>query len=202
MRLIFLVQKSAWFVEHDNAWFRINDADEISLALGGMAMNMVNQHNLVEQPHQAGSAAVTQPDENSLLVVLSSPDHKIVDSIAITLGVDALLSVDWKTKKFRDGWMSADAKLHLDNVGAMYIDAYLPARDGTKGKTLMIQNEQTGSVREVWIARDQKTRIAIVEKGEKGRLSLGLRCDPEPLDQSADPRELGFVLVSEEALPA
>ena len=202
MRLIFLVQKNAWFVEHDDSWYRMNDADEIALALSGMAMNMVNQHDLVEQPHQAGSATVTQPDEKSLSIILTSPDNKIVDSVALSLGADALLSVDWKTKKFRDGWMSADAKLALDNVGAMYIDAYLPARDGTKGKTLMIQNEQTGSVREVWIARDQKTRIAIVEKGPKGIVNLGLRCDPEPIDQSADPRELGFVLVSEEAMPA
>ena len=202
MKLIFLVQKNAWFVEHETAWYRMNDADEIALALGGMAMNMVNQYDLVEQPHQAGSATVTQPDENSMSVVLTNPDNKIVDSIALTLGKSALLSVDWKTKKFRDGWMSADTRLTLDNVGVMYIDAYLPARDGTNGKTLMIQNEQTGSVREVWIARDQKTRIAIVEKGPKGTVNLGLRCDPEPLDQSADPRELGFVLVSEETLPA
>lgn len=202
MRLIFLVQKNAWFVEHENTWYRLNDADEIALALSGMAMKMINQHDLIEQPHQAGSANVTQPDKSSLAVVLTSPDKKIVDSVVITLDENLLLNVDWKTKQFRDGWMSADAKLTLDNVGVMYVDAYLPAREGTDGKTLMIQDEQSGHVREVWIARDQKTRIAIVEKGSKGQVNLGLSCEPEPLDQAADPRELGFVLIAEEARPA
>ena len=97
--------------------------------------------------------------------------------------------------------MSADAKLSLDNVGNMYVDAFLPARAGKDAKKLIIQNEQTGSVREVWIKRDQKTRIAIVEEGTTGTVELGLKCDPEQLDQTADPRQLGFVLIAEEVTP-
>lgn len=202
MRLIFLVQKNAWFVENDTAWYRLNDVKQIELALGCMPMKMINQDDLIEQPHLAGSANVTESDERTLSVVIMTPDGKEIDTVAVVFGKSAPLTVDWKTPKFSDGWMSADAKLTLDNVGNMYVDAFLPACGGKDAKKLIIQNEQTGSVREVWIKRDQKTRIAIVEKGAKGKFDLGLKCDPEPLDRTADPRQLGFVLVAEEVTPA
>jgi len=201
MRLIFLVQKNAWFVEHNSAWYRLSDVKQIELALGGLPMKMINQNELIEQPHLAGSAIVTQPEERTMSVAMMSPDDKEIDTVAVAIGKRVLLNVDWKTPKFSDGWMSADAKLTLDNVGNMYVDAFLPACGGNDAKKLVIQNEQTGSVREVWIKRDQKTRIAIVEEGATGTVELGLKCDPEPLDQTADPRQLGFVLVAEEVTP-
>jgi hypothetical protein len=83
----------------------------------------------------------------------------------------------------------------------MYVDAYLPPRKGSDGKNLRIANQETGAVKTVWIGRDQQTRIPIIEKGLNGKICLNISCKPEPLDQSTDPRQLGFVLITEEAHP-
>lgn len=202
MKLIFLVQKEAWFVEHAQAWYRLADKRQTGLALAGLALNMVNQHELIEQPHQAGTASIRQTDERTLTVTLSHPEGQLIESIDIRLDENILLNVDWATKPYRDGWMSADARLTLDNVGSMHVEAYLPARSGSEGKTLTIADPQTGSAREVWIKRDQTTRVAIVENGTPGKVDLILRCEPEQIDQTSDPRQLGFVVVGEQAHPA
>ena len=202
MRMVFLVQKAAWFVEYQQAWYRLTDMKDVKLGLSGLALNMVNQHDLIEQPHHAGTAHVSQADERKLRITLEGPDKVLIDSIDVSLDQNALLNVDWITKQFQDGWMSADAQVTLENVGSMFVDAYLPARAGSEGKMLTIADSGTGSVREVWLARDTKTRISVVDAGIKGKVSVKLNCEPESIDQSTDPRQLGFVLVSEEARPA
>lgn len=201
MRMIFLVQKGAWFVEHQQAWYRLDDMKGVRLGLGALALNMVNQHDLIEQPHHAGSACITQPEEGFLRVTLEGGDKVMIDSIDISLDMDSLLSVDWNTKQFQDGWMSAENQVTLENVGAMFLDAYLPPRTGSEGKMLTIADLKSGSVREVWLARDQNTRIPVLDSGDEEKVCLTLRCEPESIDQSADSRLLGFVLVSEEVRP-
>ncbi|MFK7993421.1 MAG: hypothetical protein AB8B87_04740 [Granulosicoccus sp.] len=201
MRLIFLLQKKAWFIEHEQAWYRLNDMKAVSLGLSGLALNTVNQHDLIEQPHQAGTATISQPDSASLKVRLSSPDNETIHDGLVKLDHNVLLNVNWKTKQFRDGWMCSDATVTLDNVGEMYMDAYLPARSNSDGKTLRISNSVTGKTEEVWIARDKKTRVPVLLEGCTGKVSLKLTCKPEVVDQSTDPRQLGFVLVSEDVRP-
>lgn len=201
MRIIFLLQKEAWFVEHEQAWYRLNNRQHTSLALGCMSLNMVNQNDLIEQPHQAGSAELSQTDERSLSVMLRSPDGVLVDTVSIQLSEDLLLNVAWHTKQYRDGWMSADASVTLDDVGEMFLEAYLPAHASSSGKNLVITNGQTGDISKVWMVRDQKTRIPVLQAGSKGKVTMSLKCDPEEVDPSSDPRQLGFVLVAEEARP-
>lgn len=201
MKMIFLVQKGAWFVERQQSWYRLDDMQQVELGLAGLPMNMVNQHELPEQPHHAGSATIRQLDERTLRIVLTAPDDVEIDSIDWVLDQSTLLTVDWNTKHFRDGWISADVQLTLENVGTMTVDAYLPPREGSEGKLLRISDTRSGSVKEVWLARDSNTRFSVVEEGDKGKISLKFDCEPEAIDLSTDPRQLGFVMVSEEAWP-
>lgn len=201
MRMIFLIQKAAWFVEHQQAWYRLCDIKEVKMGLGGLALNIVNQHELIEQPHHAGSAHISQHDERFLRVTLEAPDKVLIDSIDVPLDQNALMNVDWNTTQFRDGWLSADAQVTLENVGSMFVDAYLPARAGSQGKMLTIADTESGNFREIWLARDTKTRVSVVDSGHDGKVYLKLSCEPESIDQSTDPRQLGFVLVSEEVRP-
>ena len=83
MRMVFLVQKAAWFVEYQQAWYRFADMNEVKLGLSGLALNMVNQHDLIEQPHHAGTAHVLQADERTLRIRLEGPDKVQIDSIDI-----------------------------------------------------------------------------------------------------------------------
>ena len=201
MKLVLLVQKNAWFVEHLHAWYRVNEQHDIGLAMNVLTLSIASQRDLVEQPHQAGCARVTHPNNNKLQVELKSPDNKIIDIVDIQLDEYILCDVEWKTKQYRDGWMTTDATLLLNNVGSMYLDAYLPPRENSKGKTLYIVNERTSKVRTFWMPRARKTRVVLLEKGNKEKVKLKLNCEPEPIDQITDPRKLGFVLVAEEAHP-
>lgn len=202
MKLIFLLQKDAWFIEHSHAWYRLNEMAEIRLALSALALSMVNQHDLIEQPHQAGTASVFQVDKKSISVSLSSPDDLVKETLALMLDKNSLINVDWTTRKFSDGWISSDAQLTLENVGAMYLEAYLPAREGSDGKALIVSNNRTGKVQKVWIKRGKNTRIPVLVKGHEGKVCVKLQCEPEQVDQSSDPRQLGFVLITEEARAA
>lgn len=201
MKLIFLLQKNAWFIEHDTAWYCLKSSDEIALAQGGLALEMVNVHELIEQPHQAGYARVSQLKRCGLSMELRRPDESLVEAIEIQMTPSVLLDVKWKTRKFRDGWMSSESAVTLSNVGTLLLDAYLPASEESEGKMLTISNPDTGKTREVWMARDRKTRVAVYKNGHKGRVNLNLSCEPEKTDQSSDPRQLGFIMIAEEARP-
>lgn len=201
MRLIFLLQKQAWFVEHKEAWYRIQNTAEVETALKWLPLNMVNLHDLIEQPHQAGNAKVTQSDERNLSVSLKNCDDQQLEIVKLPLGKNILINLDWITKKFRDGWMTSDARLNVENVGELFFDAYLPPRADSQGKTLTISNDQTGKSSEVWIARNQKTRIALIENGQKGKAAITIRCEPEHTDRTSDPRQLGFILIGEDTRP-
>lgn len=202
MKLIFLLQKDAWFVEHEQAWYRVNDEDSVHLALTGLALNVANQHEIIEQPHMAGSARLEQDSDKSIKVTLVAPDDTVVATQTISLDEYALASVDWRTKQFRDGWMSSTSLVTLDNVGELQVDAYLPAKPGCKGKKLTVSNLETGDITELWLGRDEKTRLSLLERGHAGKVELQIECEPEAIDQSTDPRQLGFVMIAEQIRPA
>jgi len=201
MKLIFLIQKNAWFIEHANAWYRLHDKQQIALASSCLPLNVVNQYTQVEQPHQAGSAWLSQERSNKLTLALKSPDNKLIETINVPLDATTVMSIDWHTVRYPDGWILPDAKVTLDNVGEMYVDAYLPPSKDSDGKELKIENTATGDVRTIWISRDRKTRFPLLEKNVMGKHCLNLSCIPEPVQNSSDARQLGFLLVTEEAHP-
>ena len=201
MRVIFLLQKEAWFVEHEHSWYRLESTEDVRTVLGALALHMVDQQSLIEQPHHAGSARVIDVADKSFSIELAGPDKKRVDTLTVKLVEDRLLDVNWKTMPFADGWMNAEAELTVHHVREMYLDVYLPAVVGSKGKMLSIHDTQADSVREAWIARDTTTRISLVEKGRAGKVDIKLTCAAESVDKSTDPRLLGFVLVAQNARP-
>lgn len=202
MKLLFLVQKSAWFVEHGSDWYRLHDMQQVSLALSGLSLNLVDQHSLVEQPHQAGTACVSHADKKALCVVLRSIDNCVKEKIRIELDENVLIDVDWSSKPSADGWLNSEVFLKLDNVSSMYADVYLPACNDSKGKTLTITDTSTGQCVDVWIARNCKSRIPILAKGGCGKIQLKLRCEPEEMTQTSDRRQLGFIMIAQEARAA
>jgi len=109
MRVIFLLQKEAWFVEHEHSWYRLESTEDVRTVLGALALHMVDQQSLIEQPHHAGSARVIDVADKSFSIELAGPDKKRVDTLTVKLVEDRLLDVNWKTMPFADGWMNAEA---------------------------------------------------------------------------------------------
>lgn len=202
MKVIFLLQKDAWFVEFAQSWYRLNDQQDIELALGGLVLEVVDQYQLVEQPHHAGSAGLRQRGKERLIVTLTGPDGASIVKSEIKLDKQSLINVDWAKRPYRDGWVGANAQVTLERVDDFYVTAYLPGTDSPVGKALTVCNMDDGSETEIWLARDKQTRVQLLTKARNKKTTLQLNCEPESINQSSDSRQLGFILMGEHAKAA
>jgi len=212
MKLTLLLQKNAWFIEHDYSLYCIPDTEQVNLAASALPLAVVSEDSMVKQPHIAGVAHLKSENtvrESRLIsriregaairVTLTEPDGSIVNNQRVLLDTDVLSSVDWMTHPFRDGWMSASTSLVLDGIRRFELQAYLPAFKDSTGKTLIIHDETNNSSREVWLERD-KNNVVPLFSGETGnRVVLRLECEPEAIDSDTDRRPLGFVIAGETA---
>ncbi len=210
MKLKFLLQKNAWFIEHELSWYCIPDDAQISIAASALPLVVVDSQQLVAQPHLAGVARLTSEsprreaklfrtgrDVGAVRVTLTEPDGTPVAEELVSLDSSTLSSIEWLTHPFKDGWLAASTSLVLDNVRQLELQAYLPASADSEGKSLLVHNDTTGTSNEVWLQRDKNNVIPLLTNGERGKVVLRLECDPEPVDGERDPRRLGFVLAGE-----
>ena len=210
MKLKFLLQKNAWFIEYEQSWYCIGSEAQTLVAASALPLVVVDQHALIAQPHLAGVARLTNEapvregglfrrgrESAAVRVTLTEPDGTPVAERRIALDESALSSVEWVTHPFRDGWLDANASLVLDNVRQLEIKAFLPALDDSEGKTLTVHNETAGTSREVWLERTKNNVVPLLDEGDRGKVVLRLECAPEPTDVARDPRRLGFVLSGE-----
>ena len=72
-----------------------------------------------------------------------------------------------------------------------------PPLDGVKNKFVTVENITTGEVTEFSLERNCQSVISIIENGCDEKQEFLLSCESEPLLNSSDTRELGFVLVDE-----
>jgi len=211
MKLNFLLQKNAWFVEHGRSWYAIRDEEQVRLAASTLPLIVVDQHSLIAQPHIGGAAVLhweTQTvsarrfarraraaEVGVIRVALSEPDGTLVAEERIVLDVDALGSMEWITPPFRDGWVDSVTSIALDNVDHLELEAFLPDVPGSSGKKLIVRNETDDTTSEVWLERRRKNVVPLMSKGRRGKVVLHLECEPEATDEAKDPRRLGFVLL-------
>lgn len=205
MKLVFLLQGNRYFIEHGGAWFRIDSRPDVDLALSTLALEVADEFELVEQPHQRGiarmllrKAASNAPEAVDVLhFVFSEPDGNIVDTVVLPIDSSRLMHVEWVDRRFRDGWAPADLRLVVDGMSQLTWRVYLPPADGSTGKRLVIENETDGTTTEVLIPRDATIDLSLVDVSFTGKRKLRLRCDPEQIKGSTDARQLGFVMVEE-----
>ncbi len=202
MKLVFLMQRDRWFVEHLAGWFRIHDPAQVDLALATLPLEGVDEYELVEQPHQRGAATLERvagadgaPD--AIAIALATPDGVPIERHELALDAGRLVHVEWLTRRFRDGWVAADTRLVVDGMKTLAFEVYLPGPEGTGSKTLRIENENDGKTREVSLRRDGTTRVTLVDAAFSGRRRLRLSCEPERISGSTDARQLGFLLIDE-----
>ena len=204
MKLVFLMQRDRWFVEHLAGWFRIDDAEQVDLALAVLPLEGVDEYELVEQPHQQGVAALErvagesgEPDR--VTVSLARPDGADAERHELAIDEARLVHVEWLNRRFRDGWVAADTRLLVDGMRSLVFEVYLPPADGADAKRLTVEDETGGSTHEVSLPRDARTRVTLVDGAFAGRRRLRLRCEPERITGSTDARQLGFLLLDERA---
>lgn len=197
MKLVFLLQRNNYFVEHSKAWFRVENDDDIALALSVLALRVVDEFEIVEQPHHKGYACIQALNDDAMRVEFFYPDGQLFDSIDSNIDQGCLASVDWLNRQFRDGWVDAESLLEITGAREFTLRAYLPAVEGSEGKMLKIINETDGVENQVFLCREGETVIPIVESAFQGKRKLTLRCEPEVISVSTDIRQLGFVLVDE-----
>jgi hypothetical protein len=199
MKLIYPLQRNAWFVEADNAWYRITNDTQVNIALTALPLHVVDEYQQAEQAHHAGTATVDMTNKNTIVVSLFEPNGQQIDTLSVRLDEDSLTRVDWLTGKHRDGWLSASSRLQLDGLQQFELNGYLPPAAGSDGKTLIIYNEAEGTTTEVYLKRDQCNVIPLLSDSSIDSQTLTLECEPEASDSTADARSLGFLLIDKPA---
>jgi hypothetical protein len=197
MKLVLLLQRENYFVEHDKAWFRLTDKDSVDIALATLPLSVVDEFEMVILPHRKGNAEFSLVTEGIVHVTLREPNEEVVVERDIVLDQTCLANVHWLDTQFQDGWMDASSSLEVDGVGKLQLSVYLPAVEDSDGKQLVIRNETDGTQSSVFIARDTAMNIDLVDATFIGKRRYSLECSPEIIIGSTDARRLGFVLVDQ-----
>ena len=200
-RLVLLSQRNAWFVEHGAAWFRLERDRDIDLALATMMLSVRNERRIVEQPHQAGSATIERRGRRAVAMRLHEPGGHVLFEKILRIDRGLLTGIEWITPPYRDGWIDANTRLEVESTTRAELSLYLPVVPGSSGKLLTVHNETDSTSRDVVLRRGQSSVVPLEAAGHE-RTAFCISCDPERVENSTDPRQLGCVLVSESARAA
>ena len=196
MKLVLLIQKDYFFVEHEEALYRLQGDTDVDLAVAALPLRVIDQFDMVEQTPQKGRASLCMEPDGAIRLKLTEADDTIVTEQLYEPAADNMASVHWLTKRFEDGWVGPTVKLEVSDISEMQWKVYLPDLNGSKGKELSIINKQTGQITKKHLERDTENLIEVVDTPFNGLHSLTITCDAEP-PIPGDVRELGFVLVEE-----
>lgn len=197
MKLVYLLQHRTWFVEHERAWFRIADDAQAVLAAGALTLDAVDLYELVEQPHQRGTATLADRG-TAIEVTLRDTDGKLALEKTVERDERILTHVEWQGRVFRDGWRGSDVELAVSGATRFALWAYLPKAGSAGPKTLWVIDGESGDRRRVTLVRDGQTLCEVFDGHDGSPRRFRLRCEPEPNGSAGDVRSLGFVLVNEE----
>lgn len=193
MELVFLLQKNAWFIDHERRWYRLDEAS-LDAAVSVLRLVVTDPAELVEQPVHGGSATLRLLSRGRFAVAFAGPDGKPLERATLRIDRQRLAAVHWLTAPWDDGWVPAETTLDLENVASLTLRAFLPGGSGKPAKRIEIHDADDGSVAEHWIQRDKATELRLVSRGKSGRHALRIVCEPEQVSDSSDPRRLGFLL--------
>ncbi|ASJ71618.1 hypothetical protein [Granulosicoccus antarcticus] len=196
MKLVLLLQRNYYFIEHAEALYRLKRDEDVDLAASLLTLRVVDQFDMIEQPAQRGQATINVLPDDTVQLTLSEADGTVIAEQSLEVSTGSMASVHWVTKKFQDGWVGTRVKLEISDVSELLWRVYLPTLDGAKGKELRILDEQTGQELKRHIERDKENSIELVGGPFSGMRTVLISCDAEP-QVPGDIRELGFVLVEE-----
>ena len=197
MKLVLFIQRNYFFIEYQEALYRLSGDEDVNLAVGMLPLRVVDQFDMIEQTPQKGRATLTTELDGATRLMLIEANDAVVTEQLLDLSTDNMASVHWLTKRFKDGWVGTNVKLEVSDasevIDGMYICLFA---NGSKGKELSIVNEQTGHITKKYLERNTENTVEIVDAPFSGLHTLTISCDAEP-QISGDVRELGFVLVEE-----
>lgn len=197
MNLVLMLQRELWFVEHEHALYRLEESGQIDIALSTLPLSINDPFQNPEQPHVAGRARVTLAGGRGARVELRSVGGTPVVDRCLAWDKTRLQRVEWITKPFPDRWVDANASMLIEGAKRVSIKAYLPATVDASTKTLAIEDEDGSSRREVPLVRDGCTSVVVYDGRRRSGLRVRLSCEPETIEDSSDPRQLGFILVED-----
>ncbi|MBX2884472.1 MAG: hypothetical protein KTR32_31250 [Granulosicoccus sp.] len=195
MKLILLLQRKSWFIEHGGNWSPLSGADATELALTALPLVCVDEYDLAEQPLQHGHAEITSSSDSAVQVKIVSADGSVAHEETITLDQTCLSHTAWDLPPEDDGWIRSVARLETENVRQLVLKAYIPPIDQSDGKPLTVRDESTGQEKTLYLRRGQENELVVLDSPEPSDTTLVISCDAEAANDSADVRSLGFVLL-------
>lgn len=197
MKILLSLSRNEWFIESDLGLYSLREQSELELAVSVLPLRVLDDSKDVDQYPFEGSASVLGIENNVMRLELRDVAGNRVELCEITIDETCLCSVDWLDKPFDDGWVRARSLIDLDNIGTYSLKVFAPVIEGQQDKVVSIENKTTGSSWSHTVIRGQENILPLISQRANGRQRFELRCDAEPLTDSTDTRDLGFVLVDE-----
>lgn len=198
MKIILVPVRQQWYIEHAKAWYQIETEGQVEIALSVLALRIVDEYSEFEQQPYKGMACVTLGEDRLLHVHFTDVVGSSIEAVTVNVDEKCLCDIEWSEQPFNDGWVRSSSSLVVDNVSAYALKVYAPpVKNGNLEKTITIDNKTAGTTRQFTLVRGAENIMQLVGDSCETKQEFVLHCDSEPLNNSTDARELGFVLVGE-----
>lgn len=197
MKILLSSSRNEWFIESGQGLYAVSDQQGIELAVSVLPLRIVDDYKDVEQFPYEGTASVQGIEDDVMLIELIDVAGNQIELCEIKVDETCLCSVDWLDRPYDDGWVGSRSQLELDNIDTYSLKVFAPVIEGQPDKVISIENKTSGSSWNFTVIRGQENTLPLLRKRATARQQFQLSCDAEPLQDSTDTRDLGFVLVDE-----
>lgn len=197
MKILLSPSRNEWYIESGDGCYTLDNKAEVELAVSVLPLRIINDYKEVEQISFEGSAAIVEIENDVMKVELKDIVGNRISLSEIKIDDTCLCSIDWQERPFQDGWVGAHSQVRIDNVSSYALKVFAPAIEGHADKIVNIENKTTGNKWSFTLVRGQENTITLMNQPADGRQEFVLQCAAEPIDDSTDTRDLGFVLVDD-----
>lgn len=197
MRILLSPTRKEWYIEKDDVYFSIEETPDAEIALTVLPLRVIDDAKIIDQFTFEGSATVAGIENGKMQIEFREVTGELKSKDEVGIDETCLCTVDWSERPFDDGWVSSRTQIDVENVSTYALKLFLPIVEGQPQKSLTIENKTTGDKWNYNVIRGQENLLNLVESKIDNKHEFMLHCDSEPLENTTDTRELGFVLVDE-----
>lgn len=197
LKIILMPSLSKWFIQNDNGWYSLENPSEVEEALSVLPLTIIDEYSQIDLQPIKGTSSVSGAEDGQMTVQAWDVVGNIDFTKVVEINASCLCNIEWQDPPYVDGWVKDKFRVFVDNVDTYSLKVYLPPLEGIKEKSVTVQNVTSGETKEILLARDRQNFLGIVDSRFDKKQEILLSCDSEPLVNSSDTRELGFVLLEE-----
>lgn len=197
LKIILTPASNKWFIQNEHGWYALEQPTEVETALTVLPLSIVDEFSVIDQQPFKGNATVHSVENGQLIIEGRDVVGNKEFSTTVEIDESCLCSIEWQEPPFSDGWVKDHALVFVDNVESYELRVYLPPLEGKDSKVVTVENRTSGESTQYTLTRGCENTLSLIDQRFDSKQEILLRCEKEPLANSRDTRELGFVVVDE-----